>query len=93
MQFINKKVAFCCYPRLQAAPVAGTGVLRPNPYAELPLYIGNQRVLGAVGLPIGQCLDVGPLFCIRAGAQMKKTCSGLRSHLEAVIAAESYFFE
>ena len=32
-------------------------------------------------------------FCIRAPARMKNACSRLRSRLEAVIAAEGYFFK
>ncbi len=61
-----KKLAFCRYNRLQAAPEPGTGVFhsRSRPYANLPLFIGNQRVHGVVGLPVGECLDVGPLFVV-----------------------------
>ncbi len=46
------------------APQPKTGVfhLRRHPYAKLPLYFNNQRVLRVVGLPVGVCLDVGPLF-------------------------------
>ena len=61
-----KKIAFCCYHCLQAAPYTGTGVfhLRRRPYAKLPLFIGNQRVLGVVGLPAGECLNIGLFFVV-----------------------------
>ena len=36
----------------------------PPLIAKLPLFIGNQKVLGVVGLPVGECLYVGPLFVV-----------------------------
>ncbi len=30
--------------------------------AELLLYFGNKRVFGVVGLPVGECLDIGPFL-------------------------------
>ena len=39
--------------------------LRRRPCAKLMLYLINQRVLfGVLGLPISECLDVGPLFMV-----------------------------
>ena len=48
------------------APQPKTGVfhLRRHPYAKLPLYFNNQRVLDVVGLPVGDCLDVRPFFVV-----------------------------
>ena len=88
---------------------------------KLQLFFGNQRVIGVVGFPVGECLNVGPLFLVllqvtypQEGSQhqwlsgywnkvlilqkggivrLKNACSWLMSHLEAVIAAEGYFFE
>ncbi len=63
---LKKKVAFCCYQRLQAASCPGTGVfhLSRRPFAKLQLFIGNQRVLAVVDLPVGEYLEVGPLFVV-----------------------------
>ena len=46
-----KKIAFCCYHR-------------QRPYAKLRVFFGNQRVIGVVGFPVGECLDVKPLFVV-----------------------------
>ena len=37
---------------LLAVSKPGVFHLHTHPYAELPLYFGNQRVLGVVGLPV-----------------------------------------
>ncbi len=57
---ILRKEAFCCYHRFHAATEPETGVFNSclQPYAELTLYFGNQRVLGVVGLLVGKYLDV-----------------------------------
>ena len=61
----SKKVAFCFYHRLQAAPEPGTGVfhLHNHRYVELPLYLGNQRVFGVLSLPVDKFYEVGPFLC------------------------------
>ncbi len=61
-----KKVAFCCHHRLKAAlkPVIGIFLPRSRPYAKVTLFIGNQSVLDVVGLPVGVCLNVEPLFVV-----------------------------
>ena len=38
--------------------------LRSPFYAKLPLFIGNQRVLGVASLPVGECLDEELLFVV-----------------------------
>ncbi len=43
---------------------AGVFHWRTLPCAKLPGFFGNQRVIGVVGLPVGECLDVGPLFVV-----------------------------
>ncbi len=35
-----------------------------QPPAKLSLLIGNQRVLGVVGLPVGECFNVELLFVV-----------------------------
>ena len=64
--FILKKVAIGCNHIFQAAPESTTGVihLHTQLYAEMPLFISSQRVLGVAGLPIGECLNVGLLFLV-----------------------------
>ena len=80
-----KKESFCLYHRLQAASYPGTSLfhLRIRPYAKLPLYFGNKRVISVLSLLLDNYLDVGP--------RVKNACSWLRSRLKAVIATEGYF--
>ena len=33
-----------------------------SPLCKFTAFFGNQRVIGALGLPVGECLNVGPLF-------------------------------
>ncbi len=44
--------------------IASRQILNPERRFSLPLLIDNQRVLGVVGLPVGECLDVGPFFVV-----------------------------
>ncbi len=44
--------------------VVSLSILLCNTSNLYPLFIGNQRVLGVVGLPVGECLDVEPLFVV-----------------------------
>ena len=36
----------------------------PTAVISLRFFIANQRVLGIVGLPVGECLDVEPFFVV-----------------------------
>ena len=44
--------------------LTGNRRFAPRPYKKLPFYFGNQRVLGVIGLPVGECLEVELLFVV-----------------------------
>ena len=116
-----KKVAFCCYHRLQAAPSPGTGffifaaaliqtyffLLAPRESLVLQAFLlvnvsTQDRFLWSLFKSLihmkahntnDSLVTEKRKFCIRVAARMKYACSQLRIRLEAVIAAEGYFFE
>ena len=56
--------------------------LRRCPYKKLRLCFGNQRVLGVVGLPVGEFLNVGPLFVVLIQVTYPQEGSQHQRHIE-----------
>ncbi len=59
-EIISKYLFQNVFSLLLLSPGTNVFYSQTHPNAELPLYFGNQRVLGVVSLPEDKCLDVGP---------------------------------